>query len=256
MRIAVGLTLLALTAGRAAGQAAPGRGDTLRFSQITKGSGEIQMPTGSQQMTSEMRMHTVLAFLSADSAVTWMDSVNVTTEPPSPMSTAMSQFTGRRVPMQFLPDGSVKFADRGLEGLGVTFSSSGQWGFAISLRQDLRPGATWTDTAKIKSGTQGVSMEMTIITRYRVVGDSVYESMPVTVLATATSVISETAGSAGAASLQATTRGEGTGRSYYSRPLRLVVLSTASLETESVTQVGDNSITARNRAQTTLRLLR
>jgi hypothetical protein len=256
MRVSIALLLLACTAASAAAQSAPGRGDTLRFLQTVKGTGEMQMPTGSQQMTSNMRTQMSLAFLGGDSAVAWMDSVDVTTDPPSPIHGVVSQLLGKRMPLRFLPDGRVQMDDSVVESLGLAGFSSAQGGFTLPRRGELRPGATWSDTTTVRRSNQGVSMNITTITRFRVVGDSVYHGMPVLVVAFTSTVNTETAGSSGASSMQINGTGEGTGRSYFSRALGLIVFSASDVTLESVTRFGDMSVTARNRAETTMMLKR
>ncbi len=86
----------------------------------------------------------------------------------------------------------------------------------------------------------------------RVTGDSVYEGLPVVTLATAMTVTSETSGG----SLGINSKGEGTGRAYYSRSLGLIVYQVGVSQVESNTQIGDMTMQGRNRGETTFKLVR
>ncbi len=146
------------------------KGDTLRFVQIVKTPGELQMPTGSQQMNLELRSQTILAFLGGDSAVSWVDSITMT--PPMPTlgrGAPLDVLRGKRWPLRFLPDGRIQMGDGKPESLGLpglTQFSNTQWGFMLPRRGVLQRGATWADTVTMRIDTMGTTMRMTGITHY------------------------------------------------------------------------------------------
>jgi hypothetical protein len=259
MRWRLSFTLCLFVISAADAQERPGSGDTLRFLHTVKTTGEMEMPTGAQQMTADMRLLMAMAFVRPDSALVWVDSATMSTVPPTPVQAMIDQLrSGTRVSVRFLADGSVQTSDALAGGLNMSGlqMAGAQLPFILSHRGELRPRTSWTDTTTVKRDTMGINMEMTSITRYEVVGDSVIEGLPVAVLATSTTATTSSAGVSGAGTVQMTGKGQGSGRVYYSRALRLIVLHNASVQMETNTSFGTMSVVARNRADQAVRLVR
>ncbi|MGH7461432.1 MAG: hypothetical protein ACREMA_10430 [Longimicrobiales bacterium] len=253
MRWLLAFALILLPATPLAAQLGVNRGDTLRFVQVAKTTGEMQTPMGPQQMSVNMRTRYSLTALGGDSAATWVDSLVI--DPPMPtLGAPMDALRGRRMILHFLPDGRVRFGDgqgAGLAVPGLAQMTPSMWGFVLPKRGDLRRGAMWVDTMAMRIDTMGTSMSFTNITRFEVVGDSTFEGMPVTVLSTISNSNVTATGTIGV-----TGKGEGSGRAYYSRALGIIVHLTGFLQMNQDMQIETMTMQVRNRVDTTLSLVR
>jgi hypothetical protein len=102
--------------------------------------------------------------------------------------------------------------------------------------------------------TMGASIKSAGITRYQVVGDSVYNGTPVTVIGTTSEMTMQGSGGGGAMAMNG--KGTGTGRMYYSRTVGLVIKHTNSMQIESTMQVADMSMNSRNKVDSSMELIR
>ena len=252
--LTVTILLLGIT-GAASAQGRPAKGDTLRFLNTSKTTGEVESPAGPQQMNIDMRMQIAMTVLGGDSAVVWLDSVSASGPVPG-LNEAMAQMLGRRMTMRFRADGTIEMDDiaKALGTPAGTQFTGSQWPFILPRPGALRPGATWSDTARMQMDTLGASIKNSTITRFQVMGDSVYEGIPVTVIGSSTEVI--TSGTSGGGAMAMSGKGTGSGRLYYASTLGLVVKQTSSSQIESNIQVADMSMTSRNKVENSMLLLR
>jgi hypothetical protein len=239
---------LLLTAAQAAAQRRPAPGDTLRFEQTMKVTGSMDLPTGPQPLNSEWQLFTLVAFLGGDSAVTWIDSAtSKTASGPMDMAVAINQFRGKRITLRILPDGRLQPSPQSLESFGLGANAQmPEARFWLPGRANLQPGAAWSDTTTMNTA----GLNVTNITRYEVVGDSVDGGNPLTVVKLATTV-----SRFGGTGITMNGKLEGAGRAYFSRRLGVIVNYVASMRMEITVDAGGTPITVRQNVETTTSLV-
>src|SRR5262245_35197553 len=250
MRCFVLPLLLLLTVGaETVAQNRPAPGDTLRFAQTIKMTGNMDLPTGPQPLNAELQLFSLVAFLGGDSAVTWIDSTaSKTTTGPMDMGVAFKQLQGQRLVLRILPDGRVQPTPQSLESLGLGANAQiPDARFWLPGRANLRPGATWSDTTTMNTA----GMNFTSITRYEVVGDSVFGGNPLTVVKSFT-----TLSNIGSAGTTMSGKVEGAGRAYFSRRLGVVVQNVSTMRMEMTMEVAGTTMSIRQNVDTTISLVR
>jgi hypothetical protein len=243
-------SLLLITGTQAAAQTRPTRGDTLRFEQTIKVMGNMDLPTGPQAIDSQVQIFSLVAFLGGDSAVTWIDSTaSKSASGPVDMAVAFNQFKGQRITLRILPDGRVQPTPQSLEALGLGANAQlPESRFWLPGRANLQPGATWSDSTALNSA----GLNFTSVTRYEVVGDSVFGGNPLTVVKSATTVSSV----GGGTGMPMNGKGEGAGRAYFSRRLGVIVQNVATMRMEITMDVGGTTMGVRQNVETSMSLVR
>ena len=246
--------LLVLATSASAQQPQRTRGDTMVFKETTRTNGEMQ----GMQVTGEIGYTLFMVHLGGDSAEVWYDSLTFTTSRGTPPGLDMSSFARKKVIAHFRPDGRVT----GLEPPGSTGGARGAMtpgfsgvSFALPLpKQPLARGLTWTDTATTRIDTLGVSMAISQVSNYEVVGDSTWEGLPVMVVGLRATIRAQ--GGGGDMGLETSSEGESTGRLYYSRALGFVVKRTSEAQVKSNMSAAGMSMQMTNRTETDLHLAR
>jgi hypothetical protein len=148
-----------------------------RLTAVNKLTQEAQGQKVEQEVTSEQRLTVTLGRQGRDtlSFAMTLDSAKVQTSAgPSP---DLSGLIGLKVTGSLSPIGLV-YTARGPEGPGSEMAgplADEMSRFLPRLRAALAIGATWTDTTSGKVNQMGVSLERTIVTTSRVVGDTTYQ---------------------------------------------------------------------------------
>ncbi len=148
-----------------------------RLSAVNKLTQEAQGQKIEQEVTSEQKLTVVLGRQSRDTLTFAMtlDSAKVQTS--AGVSPDLSAVIGLRVTGALSPIGVV-YAAKGPEGPGseMTGAIADEMSrFLPRLRPTLSAGTTWTDTIAGKVNQMGVSLNRTMITTSRVVGDTTYD---------------------------------------------------------------------------------
>ena len=246
--------LMLASVSAATAQRALAPGDTMRFQHITISTGEVESPMGPQKVTLEMRMQVAMTGLGGDSAVTWFDSVSVSGPIPG-MSEMMDKIRGQRMVTRFRPGGRIEMngMPQELNLAGFQLSPTAL-NFGLAMRGKLTRGFSWTDTTNTQRDTLGTSLKMSSITRYQVMGDSVYDGETVTVIGTTIEMVTQS--STGAGAMVMNDKGTGSGHIHFSTTLGIIVSQSTTMQSESNIQVADMSMTSRNRVEQSMRLLR
>src|SRR5262245_66576628 len=102
-------SLLLIIGAQVAAQNRPAPGDTLRFAQTIKMTGNVDLPTGPQSLNAELQLFSLVAFVGGHSAVTWIDSTDSkTASGPMDAEVACKQRRGQRIVLRMLPDARVQ----------------------------------------------------------------------------------------------------------------------------------------------------
>jgi hypothetical protein len=148
-----------------------------RLTAVSKLTQEAQGQKVEQEVTSEQKLTVVLGRQSRDTlrfAVS-LDSAKVQTAVgPAP---DVSSLLGLKVTGSLSPVGVV-YASNGPEGSGAEMAAplaDEMTRFLPRLRPTVSVGATWTDTTAGKVNQMGVSLDRSVITTSRVVGDTTYQ---------------------------------------------------------------------------------
>lgn len=170
------LALATTTAGAQRFEYAPGTSQ-YRLTAVNKLTQEAQGQKVEQDVTSEQRLTVVLGRQSRDTLrfTMTLDSARVQTSAgPAP---DLSALLGLRVTGALSPVGLL-YARQGPEGPGAEMTApiaDEMSRFLPRLRSALAVGATWTDTSSGKVEQMGVSLDRTVITTSKVVGDTTYQ---------------------------------------------------------------------------------
>jgi hypothetical protein len=177
--LSVALVASGLVAGPVGAQQfqyAPGTSQ-YRLTAVNKLTQEAQGQKVEQEVTSEQKLTVSLGRQSRDtlSFAMTLDSAKVQTSAGPPPD--LSALIGLKVTGALSPIGLV-YAAKGPEGPGSEMAgplADEMSRFLPRLRPSFTVGATWTDTTSGKVNQMGVSLDRTVITTSKVVGDTTYQ---------------------------------------------------------------------------------